>query len=142
MTQPSPDADASLPQSEPIVEEPLTAFLRQHAPVPPVASPHLEQQIMLLVAATPLTAATSAPDQRSWWWSTGLSSVLAASTVLAVWVGQWLLGASMPETTALSRLEVFWEGNWQGLVVPPTTESLASQADWLILSRSSDVTQE
>lgn len=143
MTQPPLNSDSTpSPAADPLpAEDELLAFLRHHAPAPPPASPHLEQQIMSLVEGTRPAHPSEPLRWQDWGWTTSLTAALAASTVLAVWIGQWLLGPTVPNTATLANLETFWEGNWQGIIVAPSSE-LAAQADWLILSRSSDGTGE
>lgn len=110
-------------------DQKLQAFLRQHRPVPPPASPELEEQLMQAIAFDAKTtvdkqtnlalAKSQKPNQARLLWL--IPSTIAAS-LLIIWSSSHLL-IPAPEL-ANASLESFLETNWNDVTGETTINNI------------------
>ena len=95
---------------QPIDDQPLVTFLRQHCPAPPLPAPDLEERILAAVA--------KAPAHRSQYWHRRLWLVppAIAAGVLIATAGHRLLMPPSPSPAEIANLEAFFVNSWDGTI--------------------------
>ena len=94
-------------------DQPLTEFLKHHAPSGPTPPPHLEGQIMQAI----MVQQTRQVRRRHYWRRT-MPEIVAATTV-ALWASwQWIVPPTLTPQE-ISELESFMADNWTGSVNRP-----------------------
>lgn len=115
-------------------EQRLQAFLRQHRPVPPPASPDLEAQLMKAITHSPQDTVSNQPKlafakpqkiiRRQLWL---ISSTIAAGILIVGSISHLLIPS--PEV-ANANLEFFLETNWNEVIGDPGNNNLPT--DWML----------
>ncbi|MBW4493679.1 MAG: hypothetical protein KME26_11455 [Oscillatoria princeps RMCB-10] len=95
---------------QPIDDQPLVTFLRQHRPAPPPPAPDLEERILAAVANEP--AHVRQYRHRRLWI---VPPAIAAGVLIAI-AGHRLLTPARPSPAEIANLEAFLLTNWDGTV--------------------------
>lgn len=100
-------------------------FLRQNCPVPPPASPELEDRLMQAIEKSPI-------HRRLW----AVPPALAAGLLMA-WSGYRTM-IPLPASSNSATLEAFLENNWNSVVgdTLPSSHSSVTPDDWMMLANS------
>ncbi|MFW6264063.1 MAG: hypothetical protein ACOC3E_00890 [Cyanobacteriota bacterium] len=110
-------------------DQKLTAFLRQHRPLPPEAKADLEARIFeALENPKPSALPVQQPLRWQWWAVFGA----IAFSFITVGTGYLFLRPSLQAANNLAQLEAFVMDSWMGVIDSNTVD--ASETDWLSLS--------
>ena len=93
---------------QPIDDQPLVTFLRQHRPAPPPPAPDLEERILAAVANEP--AHVRQYRHRRLW----IVPPAIAAGVLIARAGHRLLTPPTPSPAEIANLEAFFVNSWDG----------------------------
>lgn len=118
-------------------DQKLTAFLRQHRPLPPEAKANLEARILEQLDDLPKSASLPVQQPLRWQWWAVFGAI--AFSFITVGTGYLFLRPSLQAANNLAQLEAFVMDSWMGVIDSNTVD--ASETDWLSLSELTTLSQ-